>query len=334
MKRVSIFRKNFAVLFALAVPAGTCFANGSETAEMPSAAADAGTRNVFSLVDDNDFFGWWSDKYYTNHTRLAFTLGSEKSSDASDFYTPYFFSFGQEIYTPKDRAARVPDPRDHPYAGFLYASAGCARYDEKSFAAAEIQLGVTGEWAIGKEIQRGYHEIIGEMKPEGWDTQIHKRVVGQILTENRFRVMLDGACGNEDFGSDLILRGFTNLGNLRGNVSGGGQFRFGWNLPKDFGFSHMRQSVSAALDPQVGASVYAFADLQADAIFWDKTLTGNNDRGADIYAYPLAAQATLGICAIYDRFMLSFFQTVRTKDFSSQDRDFFIYGGFRFSVFF
>ena len=75
-------------------------------------------------------------------------------------------------------------------------------------------------------------------------------------------------------------------------------------------------------------------DVQADAVFWDETLTGNNGDGADIYAYPLVAQFTIGVCAVYDRFMLSVFQAFRSKDFSSQDKDFFAYGGFKFSVFF
>lgn len=313
-----------------------CAASAGIRAQDAVPAPETGTasaaRAAFSVLDDNDFFGKWSDKYYTNHTRLALTLDSDNLPDG--LLRQWFFSLGQEIYTPKDRAATVPDPRDHPYAGYLYVSAGTAIFDDDFAVLQEIQLGATGDWSLAEQTQKEYHRLIDEIRPAGWDTQIHRRVVGQAIGEIRKRVMLSGACGNEDYGSDLILHGFGGLGNLRGVVSAGAELRAGWNLPKDFGVMNMRQSASAMLDPRVKASVYGYLDLSADAVLWDKTLTGNNDRGADIYAYPLAAQLTVGICVIYDRFMFSTFQSFRTKDFSSQDNDFFAYGGFKFSVFF
>lgn len=292
----------------------------------------APTRGAFSILDDNDFFGGWSDKYYTNHTRLALTLGADAAADK--FRGSWFFSLGQEMYTPREREAEIPDPRDHPYAGYLYASGGKALFSDDLAIAAEIQLGLTGDGSLAEEAQKEYHRILDEIRPQGWDTQIDGRLVGQALGEIRRRFVLDGACGNGAWGTDLIARGFGGFGNLRGQLSAGAQLRAGWNLPKDFGAASMRQSTSVVFDPQVDRSLYGFFDVQADAVFWDETLTGNNGDGADIYAYPLVAQFTIGVCAVYDRFMLSVFQAFRSKDFSSQDKDFFAYGGFKFSVFF
>ncbi len=290
-------------------------------------------RAAFSVLDDNDFFGKWSDKYYTNHTRLALTLGATAADDGKN--DAFFFSFGQEIYTPKDRAAVVPDPRDHPYAGYLYASAGKARFSDDFAIATEIQLGATGDNSFAAQTQREYHRLIHEIRPAGWDTQIHGRVVAQAIGDVRTRFMLDGACGNEAFGADLIVRGFGDLGNLRGIVSAGTQFRAGLNLPKDFGMSaDMRRSASVVFDPRVSASVYAYADISADVVLWDKTLTGDSGGHADICAYPLVGELSLGICAIYDCVSITFFQSFRSKEFTSQDHEFFIYGGFRASVFF
>lgn len=287
------------------------------------------SRCVFTLLDDNDFFGKWSDKYYTNHTRFALTLGAEKENA---IHNALFFSFGQEIYTPKEYKTTALDPRDHPYAGYLYGSIGQATYDEDFALMKEIQIGATGDRSIADKVQCEFHRFSEDPIPQGWDSQIHDRFVVQAIADIRKRFMLEGSCGNDAFGADLIVHGFGGLGNLRGQLSAGTQIRAGWNLPKDFGTFSTRQSASAVLDPEVDASIYAFFDLQGDAILWDKTLTGNNDYGQNINAYPFAAQATLGLQLIYDRYALTFFQSVRTKDFSTQDNDFFAYGGFKFSV--
>lgn len=335
-------KKSVPVLALLCACSAAAFADADGSGAMatvPAAASDEnsagkpGARRVFSVLDDNDFFGKWSDKYYTNHTRLALTLDA-KPLPGESARRALFFSIGQEIYTPKDRAAETPDPRDHPYAGYLYASLGDVIFDDDFAVFREIQLGVTGEWSLADKIQKEYHRLLDEIRPAGWDTQIHNRVVAQAAGELRKRFMLDGDCGNESSGADVILHGGADLGNLRGVVSAGTEFRLGWNLPKDFGMMNLRQSASAVLDPQVSRSLYAYLDAQADVVAWDKTLTGNNGRGADINAYPLVGQLSVGVCFIYDRFMFSTFQSFRTKDFSSQDQDFSAYGGFRLSVFF
>lgn len=308
-------------------------AENSAAGTQTSGAQNAGTRRIFTLSDDNDFFGSWSDKYYTNHTRFALTLGSDAPATADALRSAWFFSAGQEMYAPKDRKARIPDKKDHPYAGYLYVSAGKTWFDDEFAFSAELQLGTTGEASLADKIQRRYHAIIGETQPRGWDTQIHGRAVAQAIADIRRRAILTGttAGGNS---ADAIFRGFAGFGNLRGQLSAGAQFRFGRNLPFDFGYTNLRQSASVVFDPRTEFSFFGWFDIQADVICWDETLTGNNSRGHDIYAYPLAAQASVGFTWVFRTHQVSFFQSVRTKDFSSQDNDTFAYGGFKVSVFF
>lgn len=286
------------------------------------AAAD-----TFSVWDENDYWGRWSDKYYTNHTRLAYTRDSGETPGAH-----YFFSIGQEMYTPANKSAAIPPANDRPYAGFLYASAGFAEHSQNLLRAVELQLGVVGPSALAYECQRDYHNFIDEPYPSGWDSQIKDQAGINLLSETRMRQMLAGTLG-EGYASDLILRGFFSLGTVRTQLSGGAQIRYGINLPNDFGFTTMRQGTSVVLKPEVPASLYVFADFQADLNIYDVTLGGEllREHDSDVYAYPLSAEFSFGIAAVYDNWSVMFFQSFRSRDFSSADKTFFAFGGVRIS---
>lgn len=281
--------------------------------------------DTFSAWDENDFFGHWSDKYYTNHTRFAYTYEPESTPDQR-----YFFSIGQEIYTPRERYVAVPPANDHPYAGFLYGSLGIAQNDANKLFSVELQLGVLGPSALGEQIQRDYHKIIGADIYDGWDTQIKDQPGINLLSEYRIRMMLSGTLG-EAYASDLIIRGFSSLGTVRTQFSGGAQVRYGLNLPSDFGYTSMRQSTSVVFSPNVPVSFYVFADIQADLTLYDATLGGDwfRSHDSDIYAYPLAVEATVGIAASYGNWSAMLFQSFRSRDFSSADKTFFAFGGIR-----
>lgn len=287
---------------------------------LPTALAD-----TFSASDENDFFGRWSDKYYTNHTRLSYTYEPQETPEAR-----YFFSVGQEIYTPKQRHAALPPTNDRPYAAFLYGSAGFSQNNDHKMLAVELQIGILGPSALGKQIQRDYHKLIGADIYEGWDTQIKDQPAANLLSECRFRTMLSGE-RKTGYASDIIFRGFTAFGTVRTQLSGGTQVRYGLNLPDDFGYTSLRQGTSVVFSPRVPASIYAFADFQTDLNLYDATLGGSWFRShySDVYAYPLSAQATIGIAAVYGNWSAMIFQSFRSRDFSAADKTFFAFGGIR-----
>ncbi|MBQ8723256.1 MAG: lipid A deacylase LpxR family protein, partial [Opitutales bacterium] len=211
----SELKKTFALGACFTLCAAGAHAGQSSAAGSVPAKSDP-SRASLSLLDENDYWGKWSDKYYTNHTRIALTLEEDIHG-----ITP-FFSIGQEIYTPKEREAVIPDPKDHPYAGYIYFSFGSAWNDNNRTAfSQEIQIGATGEWSLAEQTQKEYHRMIDEIRPAGWDTQVHKRIVGQAIGDVRHRIMLCGECGNGAFAADAIVRGFGTLGNLRGIFSAG-----------------------------------------------------------------------------------------------------------------
>ncbi len=305
--------RNFPVIFAVGVL--LCATVGTLSAD------------TFSIEDENDFWGMWSDKYYTNHTRFAYTYDSEDVQGRA-----YFFSFGQEMYAPRHGSAHPAPKNDHPYAGFLYASAGCATWEDDTLLSAEVQLGVVGPASMAHGVQRDFHHMIGEDRLEGWDSQVKNQLGANLICEMRERFVLIGEM-ESGWAGDMICRGVMELGTVRTLLSAGSQLRFGYDLPKNFGFVPMRQSTSVAIEAKTPKSVYAFWDFQGDAIIYDVTLGGEllRDFDTDIDPYPFAFQSSIGIEAIFGGWTLTIYQSFRTHDFHQADHTFSAWGGFKIS---
>ncbi|MCD8298517.1 MAG: lipid A deacylase LpxR family protein [Opitutae bacterium] len=282
--------------------------------------------DTFSVADEDDYWGRWSDKYYTNHTRLAYTLGGDNGEEGA-----YFFTFGQEMYSPKDHVAPAAPPNDHPYAGFIYVSAGRSLWEDNIMFSTELQVGAVGRASMAHGIQRDFHHLIGEETLNGWDSQVPNQPGINLLGEVRTRFVLAGEM-ESGWGSDLICRGFAELGTVRTMLSAGAQLRFGYNLPKNFGYTPMRQSTAVAIQSKVD-SIYAFWDFEGDAMIYDVTLGGELLRhfDTDIQPYPFAFQSSIGIEIIYGHWTLTIYQSFRTKDFSEADHTFSAWGGVKIS---
>ena len=85
----------------IAVAAATTLAIAARADEKPARLA--------AITLENDFFAGY-DHHYTNGVQAAFVVSPST-----------VFAIGQRLYTPTNTDARVPDPADRPYAGWLYA---------------------------------------------------------------------------------------------------------------------------------------------------------------------------------------------------------------------
>src|SRR5690606_27259153 len=81
-------------------------------------------------------------------------------------------SLGQNIFTPADTLRRNPDPKDRPYAGWLFGSISLASYTATSYGAIELQMGIVGPGALGRETQNGVHRLMNIDRAYGWDHQL------------------------------------------------------------------------------------------------------------------------------------------------------------------
>ena len=186
---------------------------------------------VFSLYFENDLFTD-TDQHYTNGTKIGWV-----SPDLEAFAQTYFprftefiadkipyltndelsknvaFSLGQNMYTPENIVTTELVENDRPYAAWLYLGSGFHLKDETFQNTFEIQLGMVGPSALGKEIQDFVHD-------------------------RRVRLNQDNI--GKGWEMDAIANGSAVLGNVSTYVNLGIEGRLGYNLPLDFGTTHIR----------------------------------------------------------------------------------------------
>jgi lipid A 3-O-deacylase len=102
----------------------------------------------------------------------------------------------QTIYTPDSLATSRPQPRDQPYAGFLYATAGVVTLDSPrardsthwlsyTEVSNQVLLGVTGPAALAEQTQSLAHWTLstGSHRPLGWRNQLRSAVQVGLITD-------------------------------------------------------------------------------------------------------------------------------------------------------
>ncbi|MCW7463658.1 lipid A deacylase LpxR family protein [Leptospira limi] len=183
------------------------------------------------LIMENDAFGGFSDRYYTNGSRLEFHMSAGESNPTRRvfsywndlFITPnektrYLqgFAVGQEFYTPTNIKKADVSYGDRPYSSRGYFTNSLTTFTEDTSITTELELGMIGPSVGGKTAQTNFHNFIGSPTPQGWDTQIPDSYSVALKTDIRKYY-------HRFFGTQYNV----NLGNIQTDVSFGLIFRFG-----------------------------------------------------------------------------------------------------------
>jgi len=239
-------------------------------------------------------------------------------------------SVGQNIYTPEDltRSDLIKD--DRPYSGITYFAIGFHSKSGHRMDSLELDLGIVGPHSYAEQCQTKLHEWIDSTDPQGWDNQLKDEPVFNIFYERKWR--LAHSMVRKGFNFDMIPHIGFGLGNVATFASTGTEFRFGWNLPNDFGTFLIRpgSDTNAPLDKsdprffplyqRFGIHVFAAVDGQAVArnIFLD----GNTFRDSHhVDKEPFVANFVAGIGIIIQRFKITYAYVYRTKEFKTQHNE-------------
>ncbi len=324
----------FLLLALAAAPLGAADGDG-----IPNGTARlAGT---FTFYIENDYFGG-TDRHYTNGLKLSWF-----SSDLADWgqagwrqrfiaALPFVnrpgaqknlgFAFGQNIYTPQDTDAFVPDPTDRPYAGWTYLEFTFLSKTERIADTVSFQLGLVGRHSYAQDAQRVVHEWINDSRPNGWEHQLHDEAGLNIILERKWRLF--GRSIGDTLGIDLVPHAGLSLGNVQTYANTGGTVRLGFNLPSDFGVQLIRGGGGANSpiddrDPRVAPdrswSFFLFGAADGRAVARDIFLDGNTFRDSPrVDKRPFVADLSYGFGLIAGRWQLTFTQVYRTREFETQ----------------
>jgi hypothetical protein len=307
-----------------------------------AANANADKSEKITILEENDSLYFNSDKHYTQGLRLSY-LGPE--IDPSDGWNrpfewlgglaPVFFSdgsgehsrrysllLGQSIFTPRRTDLFQPDPRDRPYAGWLYAGASLLQETNhwmlENF---EIDLGVVGPAALGKVVQNDFHEIIDVNQARGWKNQIQNEPGIMLSYERKWRLPL---LGNGQDGVDIIPQGGATIGNVMTYGEAGALLRIGRGLQADYGPVRVRPALSGTDYANARAEgdfgYYFFAGAAGRVVGQNIFLDGNSFRTSrSVDKKPLVADLQAGASMFWSNgIRLDFSVARRTMEFEGQ----------------
>lgn len=288
----------------------------------------AQNRGALSFHLENDVFAG-TDRYYTHGMKLTWIF-PDRTANLKDPLSrqAVALSLGQNIYTPYDIEREDLIEDDRPYAGITYFTLALHRKKAQTMDTLEFLLGVVGPSSLAAEIQRFVHRLYRGTQPKGWHHQLGDEIVFNMVFDKKWRVFRTGNGKKIEF--DLVGHAGASLGTMITAAATGWQFRFGSNLPHDFGTFLLRPGgESGALfieqaDSRSGGNrsgIYGFVYLVGHAVYRNIFLDGNTFKESHrVDKYPFVGDIVLGFVVSRNRFKFSYAYVYRTRQFKTQDK--------------
>ena len=304
--------------------------------------------DTITVYLENDLFGFDNhDRYYTHGTKISWVSRDLTEyrdmvrspawllrlmerlpfvNNAGDVRT-VSLSLGQNIYTPenKQRSDLIPD--DRPYAGITYLGFGLHSRNRNRMDTLELDLGIVGRHSYAEDCQKELHKWTDSPEPMGWAHQLHDEPVLNVYYERRWRTLQAGSAGG--LGFDFIPHAGVAAGNVYTGANVGGQVRFGWHVPSDFGTYLIRPGSGGnapvdETDPRFSRlsrrfGIHLFFAVDGNAVARNIFLDGNTFRDShSVDKKPFVADIIGGVGIIIHRFKITYSYVHRTKEFDTQ----------------
>jgi hypothetical protein len=311
---------------ALPTTSALIFASAANAQE-PLPPADP--TSIWTIQEENASISTASltDRYYVNGLRIGWTSGTSGVPDAlagisravwGDGRQRISFDLQQQIFTPADTAASQPPPGDRPYAGILTGTLGLLTDKADSRSTLALTLGVLGPWALGEEVQNGFHSLIGQQHANGWHDQLHNEPALELLSARTWRLPLGTVSGLE---TDVLPDLEAGLGTVRIYGQTGVSIRLGQGLNSDYGVPRVRPGPSGqdAFTPTRPLAWYLFIGADGQAVAHDVTLNGNTWQSSpNVKLQPFVAEFAAGFAVMAYGMRLTFTQVFQTQEFQHQ----------------
>ena len=329
-------RRSYLVMF-LALAAGTV---SSPARAQPAPVDDV---SIWTLQEENASVSTseLSDRYYVNGLRLGWTSGEGVPPDFlqrigqavwGDGRQRIALDITQQIYTPSDTHSGYPPLSDRPYAGVLMATVSLLHDTPTARSVLALGAGVVGPSALGEQVQNGFHDLIGQNRALGWDTQLHDEPLLQLTSSRVWRLPTGTVGGLE---TDALPQLTASAGNLRVYGLGGVAFRIGEGLDSDYGPSRIRPGLTGAdaFRPTRPFAWYFFAGVDAQAVAYDVTLNGNAWQASRrVDSLPFIGEGEAGFAVMFSGVRLTYMHVLQTQEFAHQKGGLHQFGSLALSV--
>lgn len=243
-------------------------------------------------------------------------------------------TFAQGIYTPTDfsRSDLIED--DRPYVAALLVGLGYNAREGDQLRTTQLQFGLVGPAALGKQAQDAVHQFTGSEKFRGWGNQLENEPVFRLIHERMRR--FSSSNGAHGWGWDTIAHYGGSFGNLATYLNAGAEFRFGANLPDDFGSTPLRpagENTAPTREPQSQyvPGAHLFVTLDTRWVFHDITLDGNTFRDShSVDKRHAVANIGYGVAFMRHRWKFALARYHGTREFDGQ-RETPVFGSFTIS---
>ena len=302
--------------------------------ERPQPDLPASAAGYLSVKVENDMFTSGNDRHFTHGLKagwvsercqlgwvgpLARLLGLTALDERGCGGARVGLGVGQAIYTPVNLNWSEPDPRDRPYAGWLYLAGSLyaeTHRDEgalrdRALVRFELSLGVVGPASGASEMQRAWHQLVGAPRPRGWRNQLQNEAAVMFTWEYLRRF---GRRLGRYLELDVTPAAGLSLGNVFSQATVGMTIRVGHDMAGDWGPE--RGFFEA---PGSGFSWYLFAGTELRGVAHDVFLDGNTYvDGPRVDKRPFVADARFGLAVCLSRVRLTYTMVLRSPQFSGQ----------------
>lgn len=287
---------------------------------------------IFSLVVENDLF-YDTDRRYTSGVRFSYLTPKNAEPDwlrdlayevpmlawHSDIRVEY--ALGQAMFTASDKLLRDPPADDRPYAGWLYGSVGVVARTGQVLDQFQVSLGVVGSASLAQESQDFIHSIVDSPKAEGWRKQLKNEPTLQFTYQRSWQSPEFKLPAG--FGIDATPHAGAAVGNVYDYANMGMMFRFGQNLPIDYGPPRVQPSLpgSGYFEKAPGGfGWYLFAGVDGRAVARNIFLDGNTFRDSrSVEKKNFVGDAQFGLAMVIDGVRLAYTHVLRTREYVGQD---------------
>ncbi|MBL6749102.1 MAG: lipid A deacylase LpxR family protein [Nevskia sp.] len=311
-------------------------------------AADGADRSGwFTLTAENNNFAVNQDRHYVNGFNFAYLSAplsggsgwfGRTAAGIEDALPPLFpragqsidrrfewTALGQQIFTPSNKSLEPPDPRDRPYAGWLYTGISLLQdRDGRELSDLSATVGVVGPGAFGEQVQNGFHKMFGFGNANGWKHQLNNEPAVTLEYVRKWRLVTSLA---EGYGvqADLVPELGAAVGNVFTYAEASALVRVGVGLDADYGPRLMQPGLTggAYFNPQRAARSWGlnvFGGIQERVVGHNIFLDGNTwQAGPSVDKYPFVHDEVFGVSAFGWRNVRADFTYVRrSREFGAQ----------------